>query len=153
MSNVTQEKNRNHRVLTNLVINSRAQFKFFVPFFILLGLHIAFVFYSQRTLSSIAFEVGGDDPAHLTRVHYAENKILFSSAIGILVFGFATFIFWFIASHRIFGPVVAIRRQLENLNSGRYEARIKLRKTDEFHEIAEDLNRLAETLQSRHTKP
>jgi hypothetical protein len=50
-------------------------------------------------------------------------------------------------SHRLIGPVVALRRQIRALNNGNYRARTKLRKSDTaFLELADDLDELATTL-------
>ncbi len=50
-------------------------------------------------------------------------------------------------SHRLIGPVVALRRQIKALQDGNYRARTKLRKSDTaFLEMANDLDELAKTL-------
>lgn len=47
-------------------------------------------------------------------------------------------------SHRLIGPVVALRRQIQALKDGNYRARTKLRKSDTaFLEMAADLDELA----------
>jgi methyl-accepting chemotaxis protein len=52
-----------------------------------------------------------------------------------------------ILTHRLVGPAYAFRRQINELTSGTYTARIKLRENDAFTEVADDLNKLAETLE------
>ncbi len=50
-------------------------------------------------------------------------------------------------SHRLIGPVVALRRQIQALKDGNYRARTKLRKSDTaFLEMADDLDELAKIL-------
>jgi hypothetical protein len=50
-------------------------------------------------------------------------------------------------SHRLIGPVVALRRQIQALKDGNYRARTKLRKSDTaFLEMAADLDELATIL-------
>jgi signal transduction histidine kinase len=63
-----------------------------------------------------------------------------------LIFGIAI---WrgFRLSHRIWGPVIPLRRQINDLKNGNYQARIQLRPGDEFVELAEDLNALAHSLE------
>jgi len=52
-------------------------------------------------------------------------------------------------SHRLIGPVVALRRQINALRDGNYRARTKLRKSDTaFLDMAADLDELAKTLGS-----
>ncbi len=55
-------------------------------------------------------------------------------------------------SQKVFGPAVAIRRQIEALKNGDYAARVHLRNGDAFRDIERDLNELAEILES-NAKP
>ena len=48
--------------------------------------------------------------------------------------------------HRLVGPTVALRRQVEALKNGDYSARVTLRRNDAFSELADDLNELAALL-------
>ena len=50
-------------------------------------------------------------------------------------------------AHRMIGPMVPIRRQIEALKNGDYSARATLRKRDAFSELADDLNELARMLE------
>jgi methyl-accepting chemotaxis protein len=52
-------------------------------------------------------------------------------------------------AHRMVGPMVPIRRQIEALKNGDYSARVTLRKGDAFCELAEDLNELARMLEEQ----
>ncbi len=72
----------------------------------------------------------------------------FGALFCTLVIGFSIALF----SHRIYGPMVAIRKHLSALLSGDYDHRTQLRKNDEFKEVAEDLNRLCEKLGEKTSK-
>ena len=50
-------------------------------------------------------------------------------------------------THRYLGPMVAIRRQLKAMREGNFSERMKLREGDEFTDVADDLNALAEKLE------
>ncbi len=50
-------------------------------------------------------------------------------------------------SHRIYGPIVQIRKHVTNLIMGDFTSRVHLRDHDHFVELSEDLNQLAEKLQ------
>jgi signal transduction histidine kinase len=54
----------------------------------------------------------------------------------------------FAMSRRIFGPIVSIKRQIEELRKKNYSSRGKLRKDDEFQDVMEELNELASQLES-----
>lgn len=65
----------------------------------------------------------------------------------LLGFLFSTFYLALKVTHRYLGPMVAIRRQIHAMKEGQYAERVKLRQDDEFQDIADDLNALAERLQ------
>ena len=52
-------------------------------------------------------------------------------------------------SHRIAGPIYRFEKTVETLSEGNFSIRLKLRKRDEFHEIADGLNSLALFLENR----
>lgn len=54
-------------------------------------------------------------------------------------------------THQVAGPLVRIRAALADMAQGRFDIRIKLRKGDALTELAEDINRLAESLRNRST--
>lgn len=51
--------------------------------------------------------------------------------------------------HRLVGPVVAFRRMLASLLAGDPSARVTLRRSSAFHELADDLNALAEQMSGK----
>lgn len=56
-----------------------------------------------------------------------------------------------IFTHRLLGPAKAFRRHVDALIAGDYSVRTHLRKHDAFQEVAEDLNRLAEAFENKHS--
>lgn len=70
---------------------------------------------------------------------------------GLLLAGYvvATLAVAIVLTHRMVGPAVAIRRQIEALRRGDHSARVTLRKRDAFKDVARELNALAETLEKR----
>lgn len=67
---------------------------------------------------------------------------------SILLYFFATIAISIFFTHRLIGPTYAFRRHIQSLIDGDYGSRVNLRKNDAFPEVANDLNRLAEHLQS-----
>ena len=55
-----------------------------------------------------------------------------------------------IYTHRLLGPMVPITRHLKALKEGFYAHRLHLRKKDALHELAGQLNDLAEVLETRN---
>ena len=66
------------------------------------------------------------------------------SVLAVLIFIFAIFI-----SHRIAGPIYRIKSIIRNIGEGKLDTRIYLRKTDELHDLADELNKMQEDLKSR----
>lgn len=55
-----------------------------------------------------------------------------------------------LASHKIAGPLVRIKRALRQLRDGDYNLVVTLRKNDQLKDVAEDINKLAESLRKRN---
>jgi len=53
-----------------------------------------------------------------------------------------------LASHRIAGPVYRMLKFLEHAAKGDYSQRLRLRKGDEFKELAESINKLMDKIES-----
>ncbi len=50
-------------------------------------------------------------------------------------------------THRLVGPTIAFRRHIRRLYDGDFRVKTKLRASDAFSEVADDLNRLSDRLQ------
>lgn len=56
-------------------------------------------------------------------------------------------------SHKIAGPIYRFRRVVESVTAGDYDiGPIRLRKRDEFQELADDLNKMLDALRTRREK-
>jgi HAMP domain-containing protein len=141
----------NRRSLPKTLINSRAQFRSAIPFFILLIAAVAlFIFNYWQIANALTQETASapEDIARLSAFSDIAARAMMNSLIGIVVMSLLSLILWLIYSHRIFGPTVPIRRHIDLLCQGNYDSQITLRKTDEFHDIADDLNRLTSVLKN-----
>lgn len=52
-------------------------------------------------------------------------------------------------THKLVGPTIAFRRHIRSIAEGRFNARTYLRKGDAFVEVADELNRLSETMERK----
>jgi len=69
-------------------------------------------------------------------------------ALTLSVFlALSTFVVGAWLSHRIYGPMVSLKRHVEKLIQGEYSSRVTLREEDRFQDLARDLNLLAENLE------
>ncbi len=69
------------------------------------------------------------------------------SALALSVFAIVTGV---VFTHRLYGPLVSIKRHIANLREGQYSSRLALRSTDDLGEMRDALNDLASALESRH---
>lgn len=87
--------------------------------------------------------------AHFQSLARGEGSPWFEAGIllrAILCCGAFTgvlFLLLTVYTHRIVGPMYAILRHLKSLNNGDDTAPLNLRQSDFFHDIAEELNKLA----------
>jgi len=63
----------------------------------------------------------------------------------------APFVIWMgvMLTHKIAGPLVRIQAALARMTNGHYDVHLRLRKRDALVELAEGINRLAESLRMR----
>lgn len=144
----------NRRSVKNILVKPRQQLKyaFFVfgaGLFMLVGFLTLFVSTIGQTMHTFG-SIYGIERTLIEQVSRPLTVTLlimvgFSAFLGVLAF-----VCGVVASHRLFGPMVPIMRQIENLRQGNYSARGKLRDKDEFHELMGALNDLAGELESRH---
>jgi hypothetical protein len=79
------------------------------------------------------------------------NVLVVSLAIGVGYVG-TVLVACLAYGHRLLGPLVPIRRQIEAMKNGDYASRVDLRKGDLFNEIAGDLNELAQLLRDQEKR-
>ena len=96
----------------------------------------AFMFHSRQVMQTL--ENAGVVKTHSLYLIIADQmkSLLISVTVVTVLFGTFVTVAASMLSHRIVGPIFAIKRSLEALISGRTnEARITLRDTDEFKEV------------------
>lgn len=79
------------------------------------------------------------------------DQVLWFGSVTV-IFVAASVLMSIVFTHRLVGPSYAFRRHLTELAAGNYAARVNLRRDDAFLEVADDLNRLAATLEATHGK-
>jgi len=78
------------------------------------------------------------------------SKIYLRLSIGFVILLPIAIISAILASHKIAGPLVRIKRSLNQLIGGNYNLFVKLRKGDHLQDVADLLNKLSESLKKRH---
>jgi hypothetical protein len=106
-----------------------------------------FWFYSERLLMTL--NQAGVQKSHSLYILISQQSHSLLLSVGVVVLLFSAFIVVManILSHRIVGPLFAIKRSLEMMERGNTaEARVQLRSEDEFHDVAAMINRVVDRL-------
>jgi len=89
-------------------------------------------------------------------IYYSNDIMLYIrfSILLLILLIFTAFNFWYGVrlSHRIAGPMIQIKRVLEQALKGEYKTRIQLRSNDYLHEIGDELNLLLEQLETQQNE-
>ena len=148
--------NKRQRRLRNFLLDPSRQLRSAVHF---IGLYVVYsvllssvflhVTFSQH--SFVMTHIGQSEEANF--VDMFQNPIIVEGLIEVsvlfLAFLLVAMTLTILFSHRVFGPLIPIKRQLEALYDGDYSKRVTLRRNDELKDIAEAINRLAERLEER----
>ncbi|MCD6459837.1 hypothetical protein J7L67_04125, partial [bacterium] len=132
----------------NYFINKQVQGIY--ALFIIMSVGIISLLVSMEILRSFYNSFGslGNESFFNSVNIYFIIKVLILLVMGsILIGGLSLF-----ASHKIAGPIFRLNSSLKNLAKGKYEERIKFRKNDYFQEIADNFNRMAESVEQRVTQ-
>jgi signal transduction histidine kinase len=71
------------------------------------------------------------------------------SLIILFVYAVLVIVITSVYTHSLLGPMIPIARHLKALKEGFYSHRLRLRKKDALHELADQMNELAEVLEKR----
>lgn len=142
----------NRRSLNHLLIKPHRQLKYSFFLFgvglILLATFMAiFMITLNQTISSLSsvyqFDPDVSQALRTSLVSAMIAVVSITAALAAISVGVGV-----VLSHRIFGPMVSIQRHVIEMNNGNYKSRVKLRKKDEFQDLANALNDLAARLES-----
>jgi methyl-accepting chemotaxis protein len=77
------------------------------------------------------------------------GRYLFGLSGILLTYVLTIFTVVILRTHKIYGPMVAIRRFVEDLGNGNYSGRLRIRERDDFQDLAQNLNEVAQVLENR----
>lgn len=148
-----EENGSNRRRLRNFLVSPKVQLKYgayfvFVSVITLVLIAIPGYLSLSKLLGTLA-EVYRFDPQATELIRRSLLSWLTLAVFNAVVIAFVAFNVGVFLTHRIFGAIVPIRRLIGDLMRGDYKARVNLRAQDELHELADDLNALAERLDQK----
>ena len=145
---------KNRRELRNILVKPRVQLKYAFIFFAggWLTLTLYFCLFLENMVQAMVSlsATYSIDPEISLILQSTLNRGL---TVGLLIGGgmsIALLLMGAILSHRIFGPMVPTLKTLNELKKGNYSARINYRKQDEFQDVMDEINSLAEQLEARN---
>ena len=142
------------RRIKNLLLQPQIQIKFAIYSLLLsvsLVAVLSFVVYHRvAEFTEILLELTGarEEVLELMEEYYTDLRI--SAFTVFLIFLGITMGTYVRISHRLLGPAIAFKHHIKALIKGQYEHRTFLRQKDAFKELADDLNKLSETLESKY---
>ncbi len=151
-----KEEGQNRRSVKNVLVSPKQQLRY--SFVLVIGscLTLALfvgvlIFQINQTISTlgIAYRL---DPEVIEAIHKSLNSALVMAMILAALTIISSLALSIRLSHKIYGPVVSIKRYLQTLMSGDYKARLTLRQGDDLLDLRDALNQLAEALEKRHAR-
>ena len=144
------------RKVRNLLIRPKFQLKYMFYFWVsgisVLGVFLLLTYNKLTEVKAAVSSSTNVDFVLQSKVNSSIFEIIIYALITILVFTVITFFYSLIISHRIAGPMVAIKAFVDELVLGNYEYNRNLRKYDELHPLMESVKTLAERLRDKEKK-
>ena len=142
-------RRNDQRSLLSPGVDPRARLRLLLPFLVLVGAVVILGWATNNIITSVSEQfagaLAGQGPV-LDMFHQFIHKLKTAIWIYLAFITLLAIILWAFYSFRIFGPQVAIRRHVKALIAGDYSSRVHLREHDEFMDLADELNQLAESL-------
>lgn len=143
------------RSLLNAGVELKARLRLLLPFLILISAVIILGWATNNIITSVSDQFAGalaNQGPMLDLFHQFVAKLKTAIWIYLSFITVLAIILWAFYSFRIFGPQVAIRRHIRSLIEGDYSSRVQLRRHDEFMDLADQLNELADSLKENRRR-
>ncbi|MCB1196482.1 hypothetical protein KDK77_09885, partial [bacterium] len=128
---------------------------YFVLFLIILySVCLGYSLYNNsRTTSKILTEFVQQNPRLEQKLESIDKGVLAKIIAAMLINALVIAYIGIFSTHKVAGPIYRFKKHLENIRSGDYESRTKLRKNDLLTDVADDLNKTSEYLATVQEKP
>ncbi|MFQ5735277.1 MAG: HAMP domain-containing protein [Thermodesulfobacteriota bacterium] len=134
-----------------IIVKPEYQLKLALTFFIYIVIYSAIlgfiIFYPLYSALNSAASI--DEQARISSMVLFLHKRVW---IGFFLVAVLAAVHAIFSSHRVVGPMYRFERMIEELTSGNYAHRIRIRKRDEFKEMEGLLNALAQELELRRNR-
>lgn len=150
----SQKKHTHQRYLKNILLRPEFQLRYsfyFVGMTLLImgGVFLLFLLSLRDMIQTISV-VYNIEPQIIGAIQDSLKIAAFTTIAVAALFGLISVSFGIILTHRLVGPMIPIRRIIEQLTQGEYGVQGRLRTKDDYQEVMAELNRLSTTLAERH---
>lgn len=90
------------------------------------------------------------EPEVIGAIQQSLKTATFTTIVVGALFGLISVSLGIILTHRLIGPMVPIRRLIQQLTEGQYGVQGRLRTKDDYQDVMSDLNKLSNSLSKRH---
>ncbi len=144
---------KENRRLINFIINPKYQIKYILLFILfgclLTSFNAAVFFYFTRMNYKVLVDLSPMEEVVKLELYGELNQIVICLVIFSVFFTILASLVGVVISHRTAGALYHFKRVFREIQSGKLEARIHLRKKDEFKDVAEECNRMINFLQKK----
>jgi len=134
----------------NLIVRDSNQYKYLIIIVVAMIIPAivvgSFLYYFMFSFTA---ESIGMPEAVITNLIPVINKINLMLTIGLIPFFSLIVLLGLVLSHRFYGPLRRIERDIDEIISGNHMVHFKVRKGDDVESIVSKLNTLAEMVRSR----
>ena len=144
---------KNDRKLKNLLIAPRFQLKLSLYYIcsglVIIAAMMGLIYQRLLIVQDIMNDASEMEFSMIARMNEIMFEIVQISLGGFAAFVIFSFVFALVISHRIAGPVVAIKAFIDELKKGNYDYPRRLRPRDELVDVMDALHELAPILKEK----
>jgi hypothetical protein len=145
---------KHQRSMRNILLRPEFQLKYsfyFVGMTLITmgGVFLLFLLSLEDMIATLAV-VYRIEPEVIGAIQDSLRTATFTTIVVGALFGLISVSLGIILTHRLIGPMVPIRRLIQQLSEGQYGIQGRLRNKDDYQDVMNDLNRLSLKLSERH---
>lgn len=144
------KKTKNMAKRSIFIINRPFQIKYSLLFafvgVLVAILFCAHIFYFLNEYLQVVIPDYADRPQVYDFIMSEKRKILLYLAVIVSLLGCFLFFMGIVLTHKIAGPIMVIKRRMADVERGDFGAKVKLRKGDEFKDLADSFNNMLDSL-------
>ncbi len=133
------------------LIKRKSQMRFIIRFCLLViaGALISGVIIYLMSTSTVTTSFRNSRLKITSTADFILPALLLSSLISVVLVGVATIVVTLFTSHRIFGPLYHLEKDVSRVAEGNLKVRFNLRPKDEMKDLAASLNEMVQALRNK----